>query len=45
MWQQPNESIRLFGQVVSPHYFTLLGITVAHGPRVHQRDRHATPWS
>jgi predicted permease len=31
MWQQPDESIRLFGQVVSPHYFTMLGNTVAMG--------------
>ena len=31
MWQQRDESIRLFGQVVSPHYFTMLGIPVAQG--------------
>ena len=31
MWQQRDESIRLQGQVVSPHYFTMLGISVAQG--------------
>ena len=31
MWQQRDESIRLFGQAVSPHYFTMLGIQVTQG--------------
>ena len=31
IWQQADESVRLFGQVVSPHYFTMLGNTVAMG--------------
>jgi putative ABC transport system permease protein len=31
MWQQRDDSIRLFGQAVSPQYFTMLGIVVAQG--------------
>jgi putative ABC transport system permease protein len=37
MWQPRGESIRLFAQAVSPHYFTTLGIQVAQG-RVFTRD-------
>ncbi len=31
MWRERDESIRLFGQSVSPHYFTMLGIQVTQG--------------
>ena len=31
LWQHQDESIRLFGQAVSPHYFTMLGIQVIQG--------------
>jgi predicted permease len=30
-WQVGDESVRLFGQAVSPHYFTMLGIEAARG--------------
>ena len=31
LWRQGSEPVRLFGQAVSPHYFTMLGIDVARG--------------
>ena len=43
MWQQPNESIRLFGQVVSPHYFTMLGNTAAMGRLFTSESVRETP--
>lgn len=30
-WQTGDESVRLFGQAVSPHYFSMLGIEAAQG--------------
>ena len=31
LWQEKDEPVRLFGQAVSPNYFTMLGIEAAQG--------------
>jgi putative ABC transport system permease protein len=31
MWRERDESVRLFAQAVSPHYFTMLGIRATQG--------------
>jgi putative ABC transport system permease protein len=43
IWRQGDESVRLFGQAVSPNYFTMLGIEPLHGQVFNPETVRQTP--